>query len=485
MTTSLIVLQGARDRLCSEPLGKKYNPQNFCDAMRAYLQALCESPKGESLLTEYGEYIRRNTALVTQYALARQQGLAHVSEILPVLKSVDKHTAASEFSPAAILHREALQDTRTLRKKRALQKKRTLVSYLPELKDEFNNVENVRSLLRDRRGDVVDALARGPKVDDADSNKEAQQNEPGQNVVREKEAEQKEAEQNIDRIQNALDAWWSEANSLICSAENCHADGCRILLQMQRFKWHAGETAVIDDKALGAKVAEDIKAAAKFLTNQLYFDPVVPEKTETFGGTSSTTETAGLAIEEDDRKCDGDPIVMNVLKKVGETWTIGYEGEIQPGISHKKSFDDVHHLLKHQKESISIVDLPGNQDSQIATGSVEAATKADGANLLDQINRLNADLEQENDVLVKRETEQEIADLRKQYNQNFDNRGQPRRLTGDLDKIIDATKKRFERLLEVIEKHTPTLAKHLVKHVTLGAECTYDPESHVKWDLGD
>ncbi len=269
MTTSLIALQGARDRLCSEPLGKQYNPQDFRDAIRAYLQALCESPRGESLLTKYGEYIRKNTALVTQYALARQQGLASVSEILPVLKSVDKQTGAGDFSPVAILHWEALQDTRTLRAKRALQNKRTLVSYLPELKDEFNNVENVRSLLRDRRGDVVDALAGGPKVDGGDSNEKAQQKEPEQNVARERETEQKEAEKNIDRIQNAIDAWWSEANYLICAAENCHADGCRIMLQMYRRKLDAGETVMVKDKEVGAAMAATIQAAARFLAAEV------------------------------------------------------------------------------------------------------------------------------------------------------------------------------------------------------------------------
>ncbi len=279
MTTSLIVLQDARDRLCSEPLGKKYNPQNFCGVMRAYLQALCKNPKGESLLTQYGECIQRSTALVTQYALARQQGLASVLEILPVLKSVDKHTAASDFSPAAILHWEALQDTRTLRKKRALQNRRTLVSYLPELKEELNRIKKVRSLLDHKRGDVVDALVRGPKVDGEDSNEQTQQKEPGQNEAREKEigqeeaekkeAEKKEAEKNIGRIRSALKAWWSKADSLICSAENCHADGCRIMLQMHRLDLDAGENVVVEDKEVGAAIAATVQAAARFLAKKV------------------------------------------------------------------------------------------------------------------------------------------------------------------------------------------------------------------------
>ncbi|MFH1924151.1 MAG: hypothetical protein ABIP48_30215 [Planctomycetota bacterium] len=183
-----------------------------------------------------------------------------------------------------------------------------------------------------------------------------------------------------------------------------------------------------------------------------------------------------------------------VFKKIGETWTVGYGDSRQEGLKHVMALEDVQHLLANQGSEVGIADLPGNKDSQPKTRSVKVATKADGEKLLRQIKELQAERPKAPEegkapppdgLLVLGEIQKETKELLREYNQNFDNRGHPRQLPGDQEKMVASAEKRYRRLLKKLKKSFPALASHLETNVTIGVECIYAPEHHVEWDLGD
>jgi hypothetical protein len=121
-------------------------------------------------------------------------------------------------------------------------------------------------------------------------------------------------------------------------------------------------------------------------------------------GNASTGTTADRVYQEILAKLS--PSTGNVFKKVGNTWTIGYEGDLKEGIKTGKALDDIHYLLLNQGRSINIRDLPGNRPVRdtpsvisqeevnldehgrldgITGGGTQIASQEDGRHLLEQI----------------------------------------------------------------------------------------------------
>jgi hypothetical protein len=187
------------------------------------------------------------------------------------------------------------------------------------------------------------------------------------------------------------------------------------------------------------------------------------------------------------------PLDGPVFKKVNDSWTIGYAGQVRRGTRDVKALGDVHCLLKEQGRKVKIEDLPVNVDCQLQTRNVGVATEADAMSLVKKMQELrNKRPEAERgqvlsaqDALIQRETDEELEGLRRQFSENFDKYGHPRQLAGDREKMIASTKKRYKRLLKRIMEFNLQLHQHLDRAITIDVECSYAPENDVEWDLGD
>ena len=174
-----------------------------------------------------------------------------------------------------------------------------------------------------------------------------------------------------------------------------------------------------------------------------------------------------------------------VFKLENDTWMIRFNaGEIQRGIKNAKALRDIRYLLVHEGEKIDICDLPDNKGIGIQTGSTPVATKGDFKDLVMQIICKHKERDVEEDTLMKKEIEQDLAALEKQKNENFDKHGNPRELSGDLKKVIEATQARVNRWLKEYGDRLPELIAHLTKHPAISSECSYTPDDAIPWDLG-
>ena len=180
-----------------------------------------------------------------------------------------------------------------------------------------------------------------------------------------------------------------------------------------------------------------------------------------------------------------EPDISTVFKRDSEIWVIAYAGQIWKGATHHKALMDVHCVLTHEGEKVEVTDLPGNKGNRTDMKSVRVATMENARELVKQILVLKDELEREDNEVIKQETQDQIDALNQQYNRDFGKRGYPRRLLGDMEKMVAATRKRYNRFLEGLGERNADLVRHFEKHLTIGSECIYDPEPPVLWDLGD
>jgi hypothetical protein len=192
-----------------------------------------------------------------------------------------------------------------------------------------------------------------------------------------------------------------------------------------------------------------------------------------------------------------DASAKNIFKQVNDTWTVRFSGgAIRPGIKSRRGMNDIRYLLQRPGHKISIFHLPGNvtegkpsrtteHEGLHEAGSISTADADNGKRLLKQITALQRELKDETDLLIKQESEMTITKLLKQYNQNYDKTGQPRRLAGPAARRIDSTQKRIRRTIDTLREFDRQLAHHIENHLTIAAECMYSPDADTEWDLGE
>lgn len=183
-----------------------------------------------------------------------------------------------------------------------------------------------------------------------------------------------------------------------------------------------------------------------------------------------------------------------VFKREGNTWTVQFFDEQCSGIGDAIPMRDIWYLLARPNETIEIHDLPDNKktdnDTLKSDRSVAVATKGDAADLLKQITdaqgQIAAATKTQEFQLID-ELNEEIDHLRKQYNENFDNRGRPRHMTSSMERDVEKTKKRVNRQIDKLETmadhKVPQLAVFLRKNLKIDESCIYlPPPEFPQWD---
>lgn len=181
-----------------------------------------------------------------------------------------------------------------------------------------------------------------------------------------------------------------------------------------------------------------------------------------------------------------DSPALNIFRKDSDTWTFRFKGgDIKTGVADKKGAQDLQFLLRNVGKEVDVFALPNNSVAKPRMTSTSVATKFDFQIITQQIIGLQAELESETDVLVQNEIKKNIEALRDQRNQNFGKKGEPRKLPGDVDKALDATRRRIGGFIrDNLAERIPELAAHLTKNVQIARECGYLPEIPIDWDLG-
>ncbi|MFC1596739.1 hypothetical protein ACFL5Q_02225 [Planctomycetota bacterium] len=174
-----------------------------------------------------------------------------------------------------------------------------------------------------------------------------------------------------------------------------------------------------------------------------------------------------------------------VFKRVANTWAIRWEGQDVEDFPVGKAIGDLYYLVFHQGQAVNIADLPGNEGCRIETRNAEVATREDGKRIRRKLEQLHAEQAEEKDSLVREENKDEMKNLLSEYNQNFDKKGNPRVLAGDLSKMIAATRKRYVRFLDSLKSTVPDLVEHFQNSVVIDTRCHYRPKPRMEWDLGD
>jgi hypothetical protein len=210
----------------------------------------------------------------------------------------------------------------------------------------------------------------------------------------------------------------------------------------------------------------------------------------------------------------------NIFRCENDTWTIRFAGgEIQRGIKNCKAAPDIQYILQCKDTDVAILQLPENRgqsrntEARIALTEdklddinengrgdsdsdcrretiIRVAQPHDRIDMLRQITKLQSELDgldkdEALNLLVRRETENEIAELRRQISQNFNIRGEPRVLSGLTDKAVHATQTRVRRFVDDrIRSKLPDLADHLDRHLTISYMCRYSPGNLEPWDFG-
>jgi len=179
-----------------------------------------------------------------------------------------------------------------------------------------------------------------------------------------------------------------------------------------------------------------------------------------------------------------------MFKRENDTWAIAFNHNVERGWANSKAMADVQYLLRNMGKNVDVLQLPGNSGASMQTPAVPVATTGDYEDLQQQIKGCIEVIQVDQDPEVRESAEVLLVGLRKQQNENFTKHGKPRRLKGDLDKVIGATKKRVDRLIEKLhgEKNDgplPQLATHLIKSIVIGATCVYEPEHSICWNFGD
>lgn len=205
-------VKAALARLDTEADDVASKPHRFRHAVRAYLEALCDATNGESLLTEYGEFVHRKTACGTPYAIARAKGRRHVRP-----------------DATRILRRSSPQWTDSL-----------------ELRNESDAIAHVLNDDSARKTDFyLDRV------------------EPPDGITRD-EFRKAELERFLtEEACRDLESWASAADDLASEAEGYCADGCHRLLQIQKHRYQCFEMET------APTFADRITAAARFLAERL------------------------------------------------------------------------------------------------------------------------------------------------------------------------------------------------------------------------
>jgi len=216
--SSLHVLKTALTRLLSESGGDGGHAEQFRNVIWAFLDALCQHPSGESLLVEHGTFVSRNTAVDTPYAQAWERA-KHLGDV-PWLQS--------RTGPQT-----------------------TLVADVARIRDAVRQALDRDVELKTRYAEVVPEPPPGKDENKAD-----------QGIQAESLKDRMECGF-TDEATHELDDLWKMACDLAARGENCHADGCYLLLSMHRHKLDCFETR------MAPSFADDIKAAAEFLAGAI------------------------------------------------------------------------------------------------------------------------------------------------------------------------------------------------------------------------
>ena len=238
-------LQGALARLLAEPEGDSYRPDEFLNRVWRYLRALGQTRNGQQFLDEHGSLVWHRTKNGSEYAQTWRRGIRQV------LKLRIAGMLILPWGPLAHSRHKQWQKVQdgSLNPLIGLWQTPRQKSWAVELEDERRRIEMVLSELEREcvsirkvvvKYNLLEELRRG-----------------------------NEQESSQDRAKRDLQAWWSATMDIVCDAQDCHADGCRFLLGMQRRKLDAGATAVVKYGKFGRHYAEEIKAAATFLVDQL------------------------------------------------------------------------------------------------------------------------------------------------------------------------------------------------------------------------
>ena len=286
----------------------------------------------------------------------------------------------------------------------------------------------------------------------------------------------------------------SKIKNLSAGAGNRHSPDYLKLLPVDHFVWSDDLVYAYSDYIDEFMVREDADDFCDFNWRPSFENRVSEQKAiEACPDLSRLVQGAG---------------VTNLIRRIGEVWTIRYNGH-EIHISHKIGLAYISHLLMAPGKEFTVQNLHilGNPQLFITATNTHNLTDqeeadnnglsigglGDAGNATDKqtINAVKAklseladekaDAREKCDEIKEIELDEEMDELIAYLKANISIKGHPR-VHGSVDeKIRKSIYKAITDVISHILKSHPEFGEHLEKSITTGSSCSYKPATATKW----
>lgn len=187
-----------------------------------------------------------------------------------------------------------------------------------------------------------------------------------------------------------------------------------------------------------------------------------------------------------------------IFQQRDDSWHISFDGE-EAFIKNRKGLSYIHHLLSHPNSKFSPIDLirvvsppselphpsDSHDDHDSTSSQQDGFEMLDGRALRDLRNRiaeLDKDLESSQTAPQEKALlEKERADIVSHLEKSTNITGRIRRERGDQDRARSAVRQSIGRAIDLVEKKSPEVGKHLREKIVTGSTCTYHLPPQMTW----
>ncbi|NUM33517.1 MAG: hypothetical protein HUU50_03170 [Candidatus Brocadiae bacterium] len=197
-------------------------------------------------------------------------------------------------------------------------------------------------------------------------------------------------------------------------------------------------------------------------------------------------EQVGLQIEEKEDPED------YVFKKSGDYWTLAYKGE-KKEVKDSKGMGYIAYLIRNRNKKIHVIELNKSEKGKNSIRERDAIEEGLGYSnshhapsdhqareeykkRLLELSEERKEAEKDHDWSKLEKIDEETEKIGKCSKAKFCS-------SPENDKLRKSVSNAIERALKNIEKHLPSLAKHLENAIQRGTICIYQPDEEIFWDV--